>query len=102
MNNIYKEKKKVADDLFDGRCDGCKRSYGRGFAYHHKVYVLGEKTYRDFKDTVSYNRYLLPIVRQRPRDFSLLCKQCHHVITRLSRYHRDKFDRIVKIVNESR
>ncbi len=100
--SIYNEKKKVADDLFGGRCEGCRRSYGSGFAFHHLKYYDDEKTYCDFTSSKEYNKYLLPIVRKRPHDFSLLCRKCHFLISNWGKYAPPKFDRLAKIVQNSR
>ena len=77
---VHDEKRKIAHDLFHGRCGGCHRPYGSGFAYHHLDYNPDRKSSKDFKNTISYNRYILGEVLAFPARFYLLCRGCHHRI----------------------
>ena len=78
-----KRKKRATAMLLGGYCEGgvkrgeCGKPYNHSFAFHHLSYRPDEKTYKDFGDTWRYNEYVIPIVRSRPEDFMLLCKECH-------------------------
>src|SRR3989442_15755183 len=94
---MYKKKQKVAE-LFYSVCFVCGKKYGRGFTYHHLNYIFGEHTYRDFKDTVKYNIYILPIIIRSPERFLLVCKKHHTAITRLRQYGRFNLIRLLLAV----
>ena len=90
-------KEYIATRIYDGKCFVCRRGYkvGKGFAIHHRVYRDGEKTYADFKNVLQYHEYLLPIVLEHKKDFSLLCRKCHFSVERLKRYKKDKLRRLM-------
>ena len=92
---MYKKKKLVADKYFEGICFICRKKYGRGFTFHHLTYVLGERIYRDFPDTIKYNLYILPIVSKNPERFMLLCKKHHTSVTRLKQYSKSTLIRLL-------
>ena len=77
---VVLEKKRIAYVLFEFRCFGCRKPYGDGknFAYHHQDYDESRKTYKDFKSTIEYNRYVLGEVITFPERFVLFCKSCHN------------------------
>jgi len=94
--------------LFRSRCQVChKKCTGKYFAIHHKIYVEGEKIYSDFKkpdgtkDRLAYYRYLEPIVRRDPKRFALVCNTCHSAVTHGTRFKKDKWRRLVRLVNQS-
>ena len=72
------EKKRLASELFHGRCSGCHKPYGPGFAYHHLEYDENRKTSKDFSNTIAYNRYILGEVSALPERFVLFCRGCHN------------------------
>ena len=76
------------------RCFICRKKYGKKFTFHHLDYKSDEKTYRDFKSSMKYNEYILPIIDENPDRFVLLCNKCHYGVTKLSRYKRDKLERM--------
>lgn len=71
--------------IFNSECFVCRKRYGRGFLYHHLKYFFNEKIYRDFRSTIDYNNYILPIVKENPDRFLLLCSPCHTTLERLKR-----------------
>jgi len=75
--SVLAEKKRVAKELFEGRCYICRKPFGKGFAFHHEDYVEGRKTHKDFPNTIDYNRYILPEVIVYPERFWCLCKTDH-------------------------
>lgn len=77
---VIDEKRDIAVQLFHGRCGGCHKPYGKGFAYHHLDYDPDRKSSKDFKSTIDYNRYVLGEVRAYPQRFYLLCRGCHNRI----------------------
>ena len=85
VKRIMEEKKRVAK-LYGGRCFICEKKYGRGFLFHHRKYVQGERIYKDFKSSTAYNEYILPIIEaDKEKRFSLLCSPCHSRIDNFRR-----------------
>jgi len=76
--SVIQEKKRIAYVLFEFRCFGCRKEYGKGFAYHHQDYDETRKTHKDFSNTIDYNRYVLSEVATFPERFALFCKSCHN------------------------
>jgi len=76
--SVILAKKQIAIDLFEDRCFGCRKPYGKNFAYHHQDYDENRKTSKDFKNTIDYNRYVLGEVATFPERFALFCKSCHN------------------------
>jgi len=75
----------------------------KGMTFHHKWYVAGEKTYRDFgSNALAYYEYLKDIVIERPKGFLFLCNPDHQIVERLKRLKPERFERIVKAVRMSR
>lgn len=87
---------------FDLKCYVCHRKFGKYFVFHHKTYINGDKIYSDFKDTYAYNEYVLPVIRNDPNRFALLCKKHHKVVEMLKMFKPENFDRLVKVVKESK
>ena len=88
---------------FRSRCWCCQvKWHKKGMTFHHKWYVAGEKTYRDFKDALDYYEYLRFIVIGRPKGFLFLCNPDHQIIERLKRLKPERFERIVRAVRMSR
>lgn len=75
---VVEAKAKIARELFEDRCFGCRKEFGKEFAYHHQDYDDKRKTYKDFKSTIEYNRYVLGEVVTFPNRFVLFCKSCHN------------------------
>lgn len=104
--DVLTEKRRVAIELFEGRCYICRKNYGKGFAYHHKEYDPFRKTHSDFRSTVDYNRYVLPEIVTYPQRFRLLCKICHARIDQprygyLGHIADDKLDRLYEVAKET-
>lgn len=95
-DKMYELKFEVAK-LFDSKCYVCEKTYRgkRGFLYHHLSYIFGEKIYRDFKSTVDYNLYILPIVKKDPNRFLLLCGPCHTTLEKLKRRKKENLLRLL-------
>lgn len=71
--------------------------------FHHKNYVAGEKTYKDFgKAVYEYYLYLRPIIEKSPERFLYLCTPHHQALERLKRFSSEKFEKLVKAVRMSR
>ena len=98
IRRVYQYKLDTALDYFGGYCDGCQKKYDRGFTFHHRSYIFGEKTYRDFKNTVDYNEYIIPIVRKDPARFNLLCMKCHRTVSKLKLWKKENLLKILLIV----
>ncbi len=98
---VYDEKRKIAHDLFHGRCSGCHKLYASGFAYHHLDYDPDRKSSKDFKNTVLYNAYVLGEVVTFPERFVLFCKGCHNRMdnfkTGMSKVPKDTLARLYVI-----
>ncbi len=101
-NEIKKWKRAVATNLFDGVCYVCNKKYGKSFHFHHLSYREDELTYRDFKNNSDYQKYVLPIIEQRPFDFELLCHKHHYLVEILKRFKPERLDRLFDVVRRSR
>jgi len=104
--DVLNEKRRIAHDLFEGRCYICWRNYGNGFAFHHKEYDPTRKTHKNFKNTIDYNRYILPEVITFSDRFYLLCKICHARIDQprygyLGHMAKDKLERLYQVAKET-
>ena len=95
------QKEKIADEYYGGVCHVCGDKFGKGFAFHHLFYKEGEKTYRDFKSSVTYNNYIIKCVKKNPSQYIPLCKKHHFAVEQLKRYKPSVFDSLVKIVRLS-
>ncbi len=95
---VYTEKKRIALLLFGGICMVCEKKFGKWFAFHHLEYREGEKTYRDFKSTVDYLEYVLPIIENDPSNFLLFCKSHHHFVELLHKMKPERKYRLLQAV----
>ena len=96
------EKEAVAK-LFQSRCYVCRRKYGKKFTFHHKTYTDGEKHYADFNGNQrEYLEYILPIIRKKPKQYALLCGRHHIAVEIGKRYNADTFERLIRLVKQSR
>jgi len=100
---IYEKAKHAVASLpqFDLKCGVCHKKFGKYFVFHHKRYLTGDKIYSAFKDSYSYNEYVLPIIKSDPDRFSLLCRKHHRVVEMMKMFKPETFNRLVKIVKES-
>ena len=96
------KRKIAAKPQFDLKCRVCHKKFGKYFVFHHKEYITGEKTYKDFKTTYDYNLYILPIIDKDPNRFRLFCKGHHSLVEKLKRLKKDKFARLSECVMESK
>ena len=87
---------------FKNRCYVCRKSFGKGFAFHHLWYYKEsgcDAVYSDFKgNSLKYNIALMPFVKAEPKRFLLFCLTHHHAVERGVAFNPDKYDRIVKAV----
>jgi hypothetical protein len=98
---VMQQKRDVAQ-IFGGVCYVCGRKYGKGFNFHHKKYIEGEKTYRDFKNPLHYTLYVIAMVLVDPDRFVLLCRKHHISVEMLKRYKYETFWRLIQVVAMSR
>ena len=106
LEAVYKEKKRIADEYFEGRCYICEKKFGKGFAYHHLDYDPERKNHKDFKNTVDYNRYVLPEVEAYPERFYLLCRICHARIDQprygyLGHIDKERLERLFEVARKT-
>lgn len=103
-------KKEIIDKLkrevalmpqFDGKCYVCGKKFGKYFLFHHKRYLNSDKIWSDFKDSWSYNLYVLPVIKNDPNRFALLCKKHHQSVEMLKRFKPENLERLIKLVKES-
>lgn len=98
-----KQNRQYAAKLFGSKCELCLKKFGKNFQFHHIGYRKGEKKHSDFKSYYEYTKYIIPIIFARPKDFALLCKTCHHLITILQAFNDDvRFERVVYLARRSR
>ena len=97
---IKKYKRQVAT-LFDSVCYVCNKKYGKNFHFHHLKYKDGELTYKDFKNNDDYQKYILPIIEQRPLDFELLCHKHHYLVEILKRFKPERLEKLFCVTRRS-
>lgn len=113
MNNNKKEQvneiKKELGELrqFRNRCYVCHASWHRReMTFHHIKYNRDEKIHSDFPSgyagTLQYYEYLKPIIKKNPKRFAYLCNPHHQTVTKLLQFHKNKQERIFKLVRQSR
>lgn len=91
--------------IYNNRCFICRRNVGNGkrFLYHHLWYGDGDKKYSNFKnDRLGYAEYIRDRIRKNPKQFKLLCVGCHQSITLRGKWSKDKLERFVQVVLETR
>jgi hypothetical protein len=81
------------------------------FTLHHLQYFPAEKIYDNFTmksktgktipDTLSYYRYLIPLVKATPKRFLFVCHSCHYSIEKLKRFGKAKRNKLIKAVRLS-
>ena len=98
---VFLVKRQVAK-LFSSRCFVCHRRFGKGFTFHHKYYIPEEKTYKDFKDPLDYQLYIIDIVRNNPTQFLLLCHRHHYSVENLKKFGALTLLRLLKAVKMSK
>lgn len=104
--NLIKLKYSVMK-LFHSKCYICHIK-PVSFVYHHLWYLPTDRIYSDFKDdkgnpdTLAYHEYLIPIIKQNPGRFMLLCNGHHVILERMKRWESKKFDRLVRAVRLSK
>jgi len=100
-DKIKNYRKTVAERLFNSRCFVCHKKFGKGFGWHHIKYKKNEKIYSNFKSSLTYQLYILPIIEMRPDDFRLLCRGHHRLTEILKRFKPERFERLTDVVRES-
>lgn len=99
--NVYELKKNTAK-LFNSECFICHLPFGKGFAFHHRDYTKGEKTYRDFPNPLDYQEYIVVMVRKKPNQYFLLCHPHHYLVEKLKRFKdKKKLERLFHVVLNS-
>ena len=99
---VENKKQQVAAKLYNNICYVCNSKFSRYFVFHHKQYDVDELTYRNFKNSIDYNNYILKIIQKRPKDFALLCRKHHRTVEILKQFTPYRFERVVTLVRESR
>ena len=75
LEAVYREKKRIADDYFEGRCYVCEREVWKGICISpFGLWILKERTTRISRTPSNINRYVLPEVEAYPERFYLLCR----------------------------
>ena len=97
-----KLKRKEIAIMLGNKCQVCYKNFGSGFTFHHIEYTVGEKTQRDFKNSIDYQEFMCDIIPQRLDDFCILCKGHHLVLERLKRLKLDKIERLFDLVIRSK
>ncbi|UVF62213.1 hypothetical protein [Nitrososphaeria virus YSH_1032793] len=98
------ERDQIAFLYFDKRCFGCRKKFGRRFAFHHRRYLNGEKIIlkRLSKDPVKYWIYVKTTIVIDPSRFFCLCNTCHSRIdnfrTGLSRIKKSTLRRLLLVL----
>ena len=95
--------KEKAIEIFGSVCAVCHKNR-KVMQFHHELYCDGELTYKDFKNNLDYQLYILPIVIGRPEEFEYLCRSDHWSVTRYSKtpQMRDQLERFVEIVRNTK
>ncbi len=88
--------------LLGGRCEVCRKKYGKCFAIHHKRYLKTDARRGDYTNSKKYHVALEPFVARNRKRFSLLCNKHHHSVGFLSQMEKDRWLRLRRLVNESR
>lgn len=94
--------------LFGKKCWICKKPFrtDEAFVFHHRNYRKGEKIYSDFRlpngslDRLEYHRYLIPIIKQYPKEFRLMHHSHHWLGETFARSNPKQFERMVKMSRE--
>ena len=102
MNEELRQYREKVAKIYDSQCTVCGKKFGKYFAFHHLSYRDDEKTYRDFKNQDDYQRYILPIIQKRPKDFVLLCRPHHRFIEIYKNMSPWNFDILVRLMVKSR
>src|SRR3990167_9595676 len=103
---VYQEKLVVAKlPNFKSRCAVCKTKITprKGFTFHHLWYLNGERNYSDFdNDTLAYHTYLIPLIKENPNRFKLVCRNHHVILERMLRWNDASLRRLIRLVNLTR
>jgi hypothetical protein len=104
LERVREERTEIANSLFEGRCFGCKKKFGRRFAFHHRRYLDGEKAIlkKLSKYPVRYWDFIKEIILSDPSRFFCLCNTCHSRIdnfkTGLSRIKKSTLRRLLLVL----
>jgi len=99
FDRTYLNKINVAK-LFGSKCSLCGKKITLtkkkkiNFTFHHFSYNPNEKSYKNFKNSKTYNEYILPIVKRNPANFALLHKRCHYSVEMAKKYSDKKWQRL--------
>ena len=99
-NMSVREIKRELAPLFGGKCFVCHRPFTNKspFVIHHKYYVPGMKTYKDYSTQQEYYMALRQEVKADREQFLLLCNKHHQSLHRLKRFKPDNLNRLIKAV----
>ena len=101
--NGVRQMRKETAALFGSQCYVCRRPFGRHFSIHHLRYPPGWRRHSDFPSSTAYNEYVLPLIRQRPDVFLLLCRGCHRMVSITQRIaDQSRFERLLTVMQRSR
>ena len=98
---IKKELAKLPE--FNSICFVCEaKSSKRGMTFHHKYYIENDIIRKNYPlgqlGTLTYYQDLAPLVRKDPNRFLFVCNPHHQSITRLARFKKENFFRLVRAV----
>jgi len=102
MNKRLKaeEVKKQIGEIIGADCFvcGCKKARG-GMTVHHLWYIFNDVVYKNYERNDSgklkYYQELLPLVREQPTRFMMLCNKHHQALERLNRYKEETLERLL-------
>lgn len=98
---VFKLKEEAAKK-YGSKCFVCGRKFGKGFTFHHKYYVEGEKYYKDFANGEDYNEYIVKIVKRNPKQFLLLCYRHHFTVEMFKKYKKETLKKLLSAVKMSK
>ena len=101
IKEIKKQRKHVAQ-LLGGKCQVCKKKFGKNFHFHHIKYQKGEKKYSNFKNWYDYQDYVLDYIIEHLDQFALLCRAHHRFLEMLKALKSPKFERLIELTIKSR
>ena len=87
----------VAKKYFKNRCYVCHKKYGKYFLFHHLWYIENDVIYKHYKNTITYNEALMPLVIKNKKRFLLLCRAHHKYVEWASSIkNKDMWKRFIK------
>jgi hypothetical protein len=91
---LREDKRRVAIELFEGRCFCCHRKVNEiVFQFHHLEYLDGEKAILDrlYKESAfKYWEFVKPTIYENPDRFMVLCRYDHKLISLRTKSEKGK------------